>query len=147
MVKTITTINGSEMLIDTQTIQHGATEVNRLVGQHSKLMVFQTLESLTHTGIKPRRVKHMRSIILEKHLDSGLHISFGGLGRKSAADQHQRTVSNETGDLFLRQKREIELLADVIDRCGQILFRIDQRAVEIKNENRPHELMITGSSG
>ena len=147
MVKTITTINGSEMLIDTQTIQHGATEVNRLVRQHSKPMIPQTIESFMHTGIKPRRVKHMRSIVLEKHLESGLHISFGSLGGKSAADQHQRSVSNEAGDFLLRQKREIELLADVIDRCGQILFRIDQGAVEIKNENGPHELMITGSSG
>src|SRR6266852_4957113 len=116
MVKTITTINGREMLIDAQTIQHGATEVNRLVGQHSKLMISQTIKSLMHTGIKPRRVKHMRSIILEKHLESGLHISFGGLVGKRAADQHQCTVSNETSDLFLRQRRQIELLADVIDR-------------------------------
>jgi hypothetical protein len=37
-------------------------------------------------------------------------------------------------------------LTDVIDGRGQIFFRIDQRAVEVKNENGPHELIITGSS-
>ena len=114
-------------------------------GSRTRCEIILQVERFGDTRIEPCAVKHVRAVIREEHLQPGLHIRFGSLIRKSAADEGQRTVSDKTADFLLRQPRQIELLTDVIDRCGQILFRIDQRSIEIKNENGPHEQIITGS--
>ena len=41
MVKAVTAIYGREMIVDTETIQHGTTEVNGLVCQDSQFAVGQ----------------------------------------------------------------------------------------------------------
>jgi len=54
-----------------------------------------------------------------------LDIGFRRFRSESATNQHQRAVTDETCDLFLRQNRQIELMADMIYRGREISFRIN----------------------
>ena len=138
MVETITAIDRNKMSVDAQTIEHGTTEVNRFIRQHSKFAISQPLERLTNARIERRAVEHVGSIVREKHLQPRLNVRFSRLVAKGAPDQHQRAIADETGDFFFRQNRQVELMADVINGCSQILFRVNQRTIKIKNENGPH---------
>ena len=79
MIKTVPAIDGNEMPVDAQTVQHSAAEVNRFVRQDGEFAVRQTVERFAHTRIKPRVLEHVRAIIREEHLQPGLDIWFRGL--------------------------------------------------------------------
>src|SRR2546425_9388794 len=142
MIKAVTAVNGDEVSVNAKAIQHSATEVNRFVRQNRQPTVHQMVERLTYTWIKSRSVQHVGSIIGKKHLQCSLNISFSGLIPKSAPDEHERAITDETSDFALRQNRQIELIPDVVDGRRQILFGIEQRSVEIKYEHRSHRLII-----
>src|SRR5215471_6151455 len=142
MVKAVTTVNGREVLINPKTIQHGTTEMNRFIRQYRKLAIRQSVQSFANARVKRRTVEHMRAVIAQKHLQPCLNVCFNGLSSKRSSDQHQSTVADETSDLFLRQNRQIELMTDMIDRGREILFRINQRTVQIENQYRAHGQII-----
>src|SRR5438093_7342694 len=143
MIKTVTTVDGSEMSVNTQPIQHGTGEMNGFVRQNRQLTVRQAVERFTYSRIKSRTVRHVRPIIGEKHLQRYLNISFGGLVPQSAPDEHECAVADETSDFALGQDWQLELMPDVVDGFGEIVFGVDQRTVEVKYENRPHGPIIS----
>ena len=138
MVKTITTIHRSEMLVDAKSIEHCTTEVNGLVRQDRQFAVGEPVKRVPNAGIEDGAIEHVRAVVRKEHLQACLNIRFGGLGPEGAPDQHQRAISDETSDLFFRQKRQVEFIANVINGCRQVFFRVDQRTVKIKDENRAH---------
>src|SRR5262249_29436952 len=126
MVETIATVYRVEKSIDAEAVKHRAAEVNRLVGQDSKLAGRKPLEGFADAGIQDGAVEHVRAIVGEKHLQSGLNIGFARLMGQCSPNQHQSSVSDETGDLVLRQIRQIEPVSDVIYGGSQIFFRVHQ---------------------
>src|SRR5262249_54558506 len=138
MVKTVTAVDGGEMSVNTQAIQHGTGEMNRFVGQNRQLTVRQAVERFTYSRIKSRTVQHMRPIIGEKHLQRYLNISFSGLVPQNTPDEHECAVADETSDFALGQDCQLELMPDVVDGFGKVFFGVDQRTVQVKYENRPH---------
>ena len=56
------------------------------------------------------------------------------------------SLTPQPSDLGLRQSRQVELVADMIHGCRQVFFGIDQRAVEIEDENRAHRVIITSGN-
>src|SRR5947209_13989326 len=133
MIKTVTAVDGSEMSVNTQPIQHGTGEMNGFVRQNRQLTVRQAVERLTYSRIKSRTVQHVRPIIGEKHLQRYLNISFGGLVPQSAPDEHRCAVANETSDFALGQDRQLELIPDVVDGFGEILFRSEEHTSELQS--------------
>ena len=142
MVKTIAAVHCNEVLVNSKSIEHRAAEVDRLVGKNREFAVPQPAERITDAWIKGSAVKHVSPVVGEEHLQASLDVRFSCLWPEGAADQHQSAVSDETCDLFLRQNRQVKLISNVVDGCRQVLFRIDQGTVKIKDENGPHWVII-----
>src|SRR5262245_49580060 len=138
MIKTVTAVDGSELSVNTQPIQHRTGEMNGFVRQNCQLAIRQAVERFTYSRIKFRTVQHVRPIIGEKHLQRYLNISFGGLVPQNAPDEHECAVADETSDFALGQHWQLELMPDVVDGLGEVFFGVDQRTVQVKYENRPH---------
>ena len=112
------------------------------VGQNCQFAITEFIEGLSNPGIESSAVKHVRTIVGKKHLQTRLNIVFCGFGIECATNQHQRSITDETSDLFFRQNRQVESSANVVDGCGQVFLRINQRTVEVKDQNRTHRVII-----
>src|SRR5207249_8513690 len=108
MIKTVTAVDGSEMSVNTQPIQHGTGEMDGFVRQNRQLTVRQAVERLTYSRIKSRTVQHVRPIIGEKHLQRYLNISFGSLALQRAQAEHQCAGADETSACAPGQDRQLE---------------------------------------
>src|SRR5262245_25564350 len=125
MIKAVTAVYRSKMVINAKSIQHGAAEMNRFIRQNSHLAATrQPVKRLTNTGIQRGVVQHMTPIVGEKHLQAGLNIDFSSFGAERPLDQHQCTISDKTSNLVLRQNRQIELMPNVVYGRRQILFGV-----------------------
>ena len=142
MVETIASVNGSEMLIDAKSVQHGAAEMDRLVCEHGKLAVCKSVQRFQNARIEDGTVQHVSTIVGQKHLQSGLNVRLGGLQPQRPPDQHQRAIADKAGNLFLRQNWQAKLIPDVIHRSGEVFFGINESTIEIKDENRTHGVII-----
>ena len=113
------------MLVDPKPVEHRTTEMDGLICQYRKLAVRKPLDRFANTGIQRGAVQHVSPIVGKKHLKTGLNVLFRGFRGERPPDQHQGAVSDETSDLVFRQKRQIELMANVVYGRCQVFFRID----------------------
>ena len=76
----------------------------------------------------------MIAIILQEELQRFLHLRFGGLRAQHAADQHRRAVAHVGVDPLVFDRRHAHVAARGIRGMRQVEFRIDQRAVQIEDQ-------------
>ena len=78
------------------------------------------------------------------------------IGRKGPAHQHHGAIADEAGDSFIRQRLAPKLRQGSVDTVAQVLRGVDQRAVEIENQqfqrsdgkrakNMKHEFSVKGT--
>src|SRR5262245_25045705 len=116
MIKAVTTVYGRKIPVDAESVEHRATEVDRFIRQDGQLAMRQSFQGLTDPGIQRRAVQHVCPVIGKEHLQTGLNVGLIGFRPQRATNQRRSAVSNETGNLFLRQNRQVELMADMIYR-------------------------------
>ncbi len=136
LLEAVAPIDALEMGGETQTVDDGLDETYWLVGKHGHLDPggVELVENVAHTGIERGVVEHMLAIIRQKILKRALDGFVRIRGPQRFADQHGRAVADVGVNKFIFDGREAEMGARGVYRIGQILARIDERAVQIENE-------------
>ena len=135
-IETVAAIDLPEMCADSQPVHDGLADLHRLVGQHGHpdARVPQPVERFPHAGVKRRVVQHVIAIILQEELQRFLHLGFGGLRSQHAADQHRRAVAHVGVDSLMLDRRHAHVAARGIGGMRQVELGIDQRAVQIEDD-------------
>src|SRR5262249_9785528 len=142
VIEAVSTVNSRKLPVDPEAVEHRAAEMDGLVRQYSKFAIPKLVQRVADPRVQDGTVQHMGAVVGKKHLQSALNIGLRSFGAKRPADQHQSSVPYKTCNLLFRQIRQIELISDVIDRGGEILFGVNQSTVEIEDENRTHGVII-----
>ena len=91
----------------------------------------QLIERFSNARIQPRRIQHVLAVIIQKVLETARPVFFARI-RQRALHQHRRAIADVAGDILRGQRLQSHPRARCVYRIGQILLRIDQRAVQIE---------------
>ncbi len=110
IIETVAAIDRSEVPINPEAIQHGTTEVHRLVGQHGQAEILQPIQRFADARIQHRTIEHVCAVVGQEQSKRRLQFGFGNVWPQSLPDQILRPATNETGDLLFAQCGKVELL-------------------------------------
>ncbi|MPM21230.1 hypothetical protein SDC9_67674 [bioreactor metagenome] len=116
-------------------------EIVRLVGENGQLhsRLPQSRQRLQQTGVGRGLVHFMGVVIVHKPADGLRHSLRRALSlRSKALRQLGDSVAHHMADFAARKGRPTVFPADVVGRVGQIVQRVQQRAVQIKNCRLKH---------
>ena len=134
-LETITTIDVTEIGGQAQALKNLAAEAHWFIGEHSHGHAFERGQAFAYAGIGHRVVQHVLAIVGEEKRQRLFAFLPGGARAERPFDQPRRSLANVAKNLIMRQRRAAMFLQRGIDGNSEINTGIDERAVEIENED------------
>ena len=111
-----------------------------LVGEHGKARHRrQRLECREHSVVRPRRRQQTLVVALQELRERLVERPVDARGRDQAADQLARAIAHHGDNLLARQRGAPVDLEHGIAGVGQVLRRVDERAVEVEDKKCRHQ--------
>ena len=101
---------------------------------HAHARLVQRFERFENAGIGARVVEFVVAVVGHEKLERLVDVGLARLGAHRTTDQNGRSVADVRPDGFEVQGRQAEMLARRVDRVRQVELRIDQRAVQVEDE-------------
>ena len=135
-MEAVAAVNAREVLREPQTVDDLSADANRLVGQdgHAHARLVQRLKRLGNARIGARVIELMVPVVLHEKLERLGDVGIAGLGAHGAANQNRGAVPDVVANGLEVQRRQTEVCARRVDRMRQVELRIDQRAVQVEDE-------------
>ena len=138
--KAIAPVHGNEEPAQPQRFDDGAGRIYRLIGEHRHLPAVsvvrraKSLQGFFDSVVNVSMIQLVRTVISEEILQGLFHEGFVFGIAQGAPHQHRRPVAHIGGNHFVWQFRTLEMPQHGIDRVHQVKPGVNQRAVQIKDQ-------------
>ena len=116
-----------------QPIQDHARVFNRLIGRDHFLLVRKMLEHGFDSRVEGRPVQAVFEIMASEHFQGFFKFLLIPFPDRQA-QQPLHPISDKPEDLFNRTLRQSQLIQREIDGMGDVPFGLDQRSVQVKDQ-------------
>jgi hypothetical protein len=100
----------------------------------------ERLDCIGHTRIRPSRREQPLVVQRQKAIERARRVGIAACRQERALDEDGSAVTDHPRDGLVRERRGAELGQERVGRVGKIVMRVDERAIEIKNDERNHSL-------
>lgn len=129
---------------ETEAVENRAAEIHGFVRENRHRILREKRETLDDAGIRASVVEHV-SAIVGKKVGERL-IAFGGCGAfaEKAADENLGAIPDKTVDSVVGERGAAQMGKRGVDGEREVELRIDERAIEIEDEDADARIRIGG---
>lgn len=136
--KRVASVDAKEMLADTQRGEDIGTDLRGFVGQNGKPVAAsgQLVHYFVDARVEPRVFERMRSIVLQEVREGRGDCLLVCAVPHGLSHKDGGAVADIGVDRVLIERREVEMGTHGVCRDGQIAAGIDERSVEVKDDEQ-----------